>query len=191
MSSRARGKPQMILNGSTSLDGVDPTTGSKLWSMPSEGETGSPAFRDGIVYVDRGLGGGGVCADLSTGLPVIKWKCGRTEMGEGPGAAAIVDGLVYKMHHQDRLLCRKAATGETVFTTALKQMSTWPSPITTADPYIYFASAGKSYVIRPGTKLEIIATNDLNDASPAASAAMAHGRIFLRGDKFLYCIGGK
>jgi len=78
-----------------------------------------------------------------------------------------------------------------LFSEHLPQVSAWASPIATGDGLIYFASAGRSYVLKAGPKLEIIAKNDLNDPNPAASAAIADGRIYLRGTKFLYCIGIK
>tara|TARA_R110002110_G_scaffold242378_2_gene458793 strand:- start:147 stop:386 length:240 start_codon:yes stop_codon:yes gene_type:complete len=55
---------------------------------------------------------------------------------------------------------------------------------------IYFASAGKTVVIQAGPKLEILAESDLGDPS-LATAAVANGRIFLKGKAFLYAIGNK
>ena len=60
----------------------------------------------------------------------------------------------------------------------------------TPDDRIYFASAGKSYVVKPGDKLEILATNEIGEEN-RASAAVSDGKIFLRGDKNLYCIQKK
>jgi hypothetical protein len=53
---------------------------------------------------------------------------------------------------------------------------------------IYFASAGKSYVLKAADKLEVLATNDIDEEN-RASAAVADGKIFVRGNKNLYCIG--
>ena len=64
------------------------------------------------------------------------------------------------------------------------------SPITTPEGRIYCVSAGKSFVVKAGEKPEILATNELNDSSPA-SPAVADGRIYLRGRKYLWCIGTK
>jgi hypothetical protein len=72
----------------------------------------------------------------------------------------------------------------------LPGVSTWASPFATPDGTIYFASAGKSYVIKAGDKLEVLATNDIGEEN-RASPAVADGKIFLRGNKNLYCIGVK
>lgn len=62
------------------------------------------------------------------------------------------------------------------------------SPIATADGLIYFASANKSYVVKAGSKLEVLAVNTLADGS-RASPAIAAGRIYLKGSRYLWCIG--
>jgi hypothetical protein len=56
------------------------------------------------------------------------------------------------------------------------------------DGRIYFASAGKSYVIQSGPKFQILAVNDLGDVNHP-SPAVAQGRLFLVGAKNVYCIG--
>ena len=53
---------------------------------------------------------------------------------------------------------------------------------------LYFASAGKSYVVQSGPDFHILAVNDLGDANHP-SAAVARGRLFLEGIKNIYCIG--
>ena len=53
---------------------------------------------------------------------------------------------------------------------------------------IYFASAGKSFVVRAGPKFELLATNELGEPT-SASAAISGGRLILKGQKHLFCIG--
>ena len=45
-------------------------------------------------------------------------------------------------------------------------------------------------MVKAGPTLEILATNDLGDASPASPAASG-GKIYLKGRKWLYCVGMK
>jgi hypothetical protein len=59
-----------------------------------------------------------------------------------------------------------------------------------ADGNVYFASAGKSYVLKAGPKFEVLGANDLEDANHC-SPAISGGRIFLVGKKNVYCIGKK
>jgi outer membrane protein assembly factor BamB len=80
--------------------------------------------------------------------------------------------------------------GQRVISERLPGISTYASPVVTADGRIYFASAGKSYVLKVGDKLEILAENDLGEDN-RASAAVSGGKLFIRGDRSLYCIGKK
>ena len=49
---------------------------------------------------------------------------------------------------------------------------------------------GVTAVVRHGKKLEVLATNSIND-SFTASPAIAGPRLFLRGEKYLYCISAQ
>jgi hypothetical protein len=69
-------------------------------------------------------------------------------------------------------------------------VETAASPIATPDGRIYCASAGKSYVLAAGLKLEILAVNDLGDPS-RATPAVAAGRIYFKGSRFLFCVEKK
>ena len=69
-------------------------------------------------------------------------------------------------------------------------MSTSSSPVVTPDGRIYLASAGRTYVVKAGPKLDVLAINELGDGGPA-SPAVADGRIYLKGRQYLYCIGNK
>ena len=49
---------------------------------------------------------------------------------------------------------------------------------------------GTTLVLKDGEELEVLATNKLDDVVNA-SPAVAGKQLFLRGEKFLYCIEGK
>ena len=117
----------------------------------------------------------------------VKWKLNA--MPEGYGSPVIVGEHLYRLHSPETLKCIKAATGETVYAERLPGVNTLSSLVAVGDR-IYCASAGKSYVIKAGAAFEILATNDLGDASPA-SAAASNGRLYLKGRKSLYCVGEK
>ncbi len=87
--------------------------------------------------------------------------------------------------------------GELVFEERVDGLPTFSSPVATKDERIYYASAGKSCVVKAGPKLEVLATNDLGEGEKnewtltGPSAAVSEGRIYLRGPKSLTCIGKK
>ena len=118
----------------------------------------------------------------------LKWTV--PQISEGLSSAIIVGDFVWRTHSPEILKCFKLADGALALSERLAGVSTWASPFATGDGRIYFASAGKSYVLKAGDKLEVLATNEIGEEN-RASAAVSDGRIFLRGDKNLYCIGKK
>ena len=189
---KVAGKPQMLVSATGALQGVDPASGKILWWCAAQGDASSPAFGGGVVFSDSGRGGKAVCVDPTGAGDVTKTHLKWTipQISEGLSSAIIVGDFVWRTHSPEILKCFKLADGALAFSERLAGISTWASPIATADGRIYFASAGKSYVLQAGGKLEVLATNDLGEDN-RASAAVSDGRIYLRGDKTLYCIGAK
>jgi outer membrane protein assembly factor BamB len=186
------GKPQLLVAASNALQGVDPANGEVLWWCDGAGDTVSPVYGNGLVYLDSGRGSVGVCVE-PTGKGNVtkshrKWK--NDKVAEGFSSPVIVGEYLYKLHNPGVLRCTKLATGEEVYTERLEGVATRCSPIVTADGLIYVASAGKTFVVKPGPKIDILAVNDLGDVSDA-SAAVSGGKIYLKGRKYLYCIGKK
>jgi hypothetical protein len=55
---------------------------------------------------------------------------------------------------------------------------------------VYYATAGKSYVLKAGPKFEVLGISDLGDPH-FASPAVSGGRLYLRGNRQLFCVGKK
>ncbi len=117
----------------------------------------------------------------------VRWT--GPEIPEAISSPVIVGTHVYRLHKPGVVECWDASTGKKVYVGRLPGISTtWASPVVDGDHRLYFASAGKSYVIQPGPEFRILAVNDLGDGNHP-SPAVAQGRLFLAGLKNLYCIG--
>ncbi len=186
------GKPQMLVSATSAIQGLDPASGKVLWSCAAQGDASSPSFSRNLVFSDSGRGGKAVCVDCTGSGNVtqthLKWKI--PQIPEGLSSAVIANDSVWRTHSPEILKCFRLATGDLIFSERLPGVSTWASPFATPDGRIYFASAGKSYVVKATDKLEILATNELGEEN-RASAAVSDGRIYLRGDKHLTCISKK
>lgn len=184
------GKRQLLTAASNALQGIDPANGRVLWWCAAQGDAASPVIGKGLVYLDSGRGGTGVGVDpTGTGDVTrthLKWTSRR--IPEGLSSPVTAGDYLYRLHSPGVLECIRWATGETVYSERLPGASTASSPVATADGRLYFASAGKSYVVRAGPKFEVLATNDLEDPSQA-SPAVSGGRLYLKGQRMLYCIG--
>jgi len=89
------------------------------------------------------------------------------------------------------LKCFEAATGKLVYAERLEGISTtWASPIADAAGHLFFANAGKGYVLQTGPEFRVLAVNELVDGNHA-SPAVAGGSLILVGAKHLHCIGRK
>ncbi len=182
-------KPLLLVSASHALQGLDPADGSVLWWCRSKGDVSTPVRAGNLVYTDEGRGGPGICVDL-TGMGDVsathrKWTIANGT--NGMDSPIIVGDFLYRT--SVALRCYRLATGEEVWSQRLG--GDFPaSPIATADGLIYYASAGKSWVIRAGPTFELVGSSDLGDAS-SCSPAVAHGCIFLKGATTLFCIGKK
>ncbi len=176
------------------IQGIDPATGEVLWSCRAPSSQSSPVYGSGLLYADAGRGGQiGAAVDPTGKGDVskthVKWET-RVE-GVAGSSAIIVGDHVYRSSGQGFIRCWALATGELVHEEKTPRITPSASPIATADGRIYFASPGKSYVIKATPKLEILAVNDLNDGPDYTTPAVASGRIFIKGKSYLWCIGRK
>jgi len=191
------GKPQMLVLASSAgqtgeaLHALDPATGKILWWCKGGGDAASPAYGQGLVYFDSGRGGPGVAVDPSGQGDVsashVRWTIGQVP--EGIGSPLVVGDHIYRLHNPGVLKCWDLATGKEVYAKRLSGLSTtWASPLADPAGRIYFANAGKSYVLQSGPEYKVLAENDLGDSNHA-SAAASGGRLYLVGMKKVYCVG--
>lgn len=196
--SDANGRLQMLVaagamgTGGEAMQSFDPLNGKRLWWCKGGGEASSPAFGAGIVFFDSGRGGSGTAVDPTGDGDVsethIKWTTGK--YGEAISSPIIVQGHVYRLVSGGVLKCWDAKTGEEVYSERIPVSSTWASPIADLDGNLYFASAGKSAVVKPGRQFKLLASNDLGDGNHASPAA-SDGRLFFVGLKQVWCVGKK
>jgi outer membrane protein assembly factor BamB len=187
------GKPELIVSSPRVLQGIDPDDGKVIWSCASRAFVPSPAYGKGLVYSDTGVDGPGFVVDVSGEGEVsktkVKWQ--HPKVAWGYASPIIVGDYVYRATRPDLLHCWKLSTGQRVYAERLEGITVLASPFATPDGRIYLASAGKSYVIKAGPKLEVLAQNVLPAGNDGPSPAVSGGRIFLRSSSELFCIGKK
>jgi outer membrane protein assembly factor BamB len=196
---QVQGKPQMLLVASgmkeagDALQSLDPADGKLLWWCRGEGDASSPAYGQGLVYFDDGRGGTGTAVDPTGSGDVsethLRWTI--TQRGEALSSPIVVGRYLYRLRTPGFLQCWDMATGKEMYSQRLQDISTaWASPIADPKGRLFFANAGKSYVVQAGPECRILAVNDLGDGNHPSPAA-AQGRLFLVGMKNIYCIGTK
>jgi outer membrane protein assembly factor BamB len=187
------GKAQMLVAAHHALQGLDPASGAVIWSCKNKGDVPTPAYGSGLVYAVDGRGGPGIAVDPTGAGDVtkthIRWTAGKVPDGAF-SSPMIVNGLLHQLLPGGVLKCWKMANGELMYTERLAGASDRPSPVATVDGRIYFASGGKSFVIQAGPRLAVLAMNELGDAGEASPAA-ADGRLFLKGRRYMFCVGAR
>jgi hypothetical protein len=183
---------ELIVNSSRRVDAYAPATGAPLWHAGEERQTPipTPVFHDGVIYMSRGYRSSDFMAIRPGGrgdvtASAILWR--------GPRGASYVpsivhyDGRLYMTNEIGVVMCADAADGRRLWQERLEGIF-FASPVA-ADGKIYMVSeTGETFVLRAGDEPEILARNDLNERF-IASPAISGGRIFLRSDGTLFCIG--
>ena len=98
-------------------------------------------------------------------------------------------GLVYVVADKGIVTCLEGATGKQVWKERLGEQ--YHASVVAGDGKLYFASKeGVVRVVQAGPTYRLLAANDLGEPL-IASPAISDGQIFLRGEKHLFCVGGK
>jgi len=98
--------------------------------------------------------------------------------------------FLYLMSDRGLLTCLDAKTGAVQYDNGRVPVPATftASPVALDGRILLTSEDGDTFVIRAGPKHEVLATNSL-DEPVLASPAISQGRIFIRGEKNLYCIG--
>jgi outer membrane protein assembly factor BamB len=191
---RVGGKTQILAAGTHTLKGYDAATGAELWTVqglqvqciPSPVVSGEHALavsgRDAHTLCVRLEGARGDCTTTH-----VDWKSksGATFV---PSPVCLGE-YYYYVEDNGWGNCLRTATGERVWRERMN--GKFSASLLAGDGKVYFTSeAGVVTVVRAGPKFEILGRNDVGENLVATPAA-AGGRLYLRGDKHLYCISEK
>lgn len=193
------GKTQVITAASNMIRSYDLEIGDIIWQC--SGLTGNcipaPVVENDTVYCMSGYEGCSLLAiplsakgDISNTDSVI-WKTDRgTPYVPSP---VLYDGMLYfNQSNQAILTCLNAKNGtEIIQRSRLEGISNiYASPVA-ADQRVYITGRnGTTLVLKKSDTLEVLASNELDDRVDS-SPALAGNQLFIRGEKFLYCIAEK
>jgi len=193
------GKQQVIVNATGKVRSYDLATGKELWSCAGQSVNAipTPVASADTVFVTSGFRSHALYAfaldrtgDL-TGTDAIRWKYDKnTPYIPSP---LLVDDFLYLVANNDaKLSCFDSKTGKAHFEAERLEgvFGIYASPVCAKDRVYVLGREGTCLVLKKGTKLEIVATNKLDDKTDA-SLALAGNEIFLRGRKNLYCISNQ
>jgi outer membrane protein assembly factor BamB len=191
------GKTQLITSATNKVRSQDPASGELIWecSGMTRNVIPSPVCAGGLVYVMSGFRGNALLAiDISgaagditgTGAVVFQYN-ENTPYTPGP---VLMNGRLYLLKSNNGYLtCLDAKDGRVYFSNRkLEGISEiFTSPLGVGDRIYIAGTNGNFCVVRDAGQFEVLARNQLEDrffASPVASG----NDLFLRGEKYLYCV---
>jgi outer membrane protein assembly factor BamB len=192
------GKTELVLslagkNGK--ITGYDPETGNKLWTCEGNADSyvcSSIVSHEGIVYAIGGRNNHSVAVKAGgMGEQMPLWVSRNDSRVNSP---VYHEGYLYWLNEQrGQIMCINASDGKEVFAERLKGVGSAYASGVYGDGKLYFLTdTATTFVIAAKPKYELIATNKLEDTSRTnASPAIDNGRLLIRTDKHLYCIGKK
>jgi outer membrane protein assembly factor BamB len=194
------GKPQVIVAATKHVRGYDLATGTQLWAGPglTENVVGSPVFWRGLAIAGSSYGQqamvairlAGAKGDL-TGTTNVVWKISRSTPYV-PSPLLYDDTLYFLRHYQNILLRLDPLTGqprgEPLRVPGIRDI--FASPVGAAGRLYITDRDGVTVVLRHDRENGTLAVNHLDDHF-SASAALVDGELYLRGERFLYCIAEK
>ena len=191
------GKPQVIISGTNRVRGYDLATGNVIWECGglSANIISSPVAADGMVYAGSSYDKRALLAirldgargDI-TGTDQVVWTR-RRGTPYVPSPLLYGDSLYVLRHYQGILSRVNAKTGEDqggpFRLSGIRNV--YASPVGAAGRVYITDRDGTTLVISHDERPRVLAQNRLND-SFSASAAVVGRELFLRGQKYLYCI---
>ena len=169
--------------------GLDPATGKRLWECEGKNDCATPVAHDGVVYTFHQSGKMAIKAG-GRGDVTKTHKTWAAVGGSQISSPLYHDGHLYFPGLDHNAKCVDARTGKIVYSELLGA-ECYASPVL-ADGRLHYVSRDKgTYVVAAKPEFELLAHNKIEDDKSAfhASPAVSNGKLFLRNDKYLYCIG--
>ncbi len=201
-----KGKPaQLIVGSTTTVDSYDPKTGDVNWTYAVKWANpnkqlraiGQQVFAGGSVVTYYGEGGADryvVAVKLGgTGDVSATAKAWSATNGKTPYVPSMIahKGHLYWVTDNGQAACADAATGAVLWTDKVFEKAVSASPVLIGDTILAVDESGNVASFKASPKgLGDVEKSALGQPAFATPAA-ADGKLYFRGGKFLFCIGGK
>jgi outer membrane protein assembly factor BamB len=195
------GKPQVVVSATKRMRGYDLATGAVIWECAglTDNVVSSPVYTDGVVIAGNSYNSqamlalrlAGAKGDITRSTNVL-WKLNR--MTPYVPSPLMYDDTLYVIRHIQNILSRfDPMTGqpraEALRLEGINDLI-FASPVGAANRIYVTGRDGVTVVLRHDRENATLAVNKLQD-SFSASPALADRELYLRGEKFLYCLAEK
>jgi outer membrane protein assembly factor BamB len=190
-------KAQVVISATKRVRGYDLATGHLIWECAglSRNVVSSPVAGHGMVFAANSYDWQAMLAirldgakgDI-TDTDRVAWKLNR--MTPYVSSPLLYDGTLYFLRHNQNILSRLEATtgrprGEPIRIEGIREI--FASPVGAAGRIYITGRDGVTVVMRHDNDNALLALNHLDDVF-SASPALAGRELYLRGERFLYCL---
>jgi outer membrane protein assembly factor BamB len=193
------GKVQVIAPATGKIRSYDLATGDILWECGglTPNVIPSPVAGEGVVYCMSGFRGNALLAirldrtgDL-TGTDAILWQH-KKSTPYVPSPLLYQNRLYFFASNNGILSCFDAKTGQPLIDAERIEslQGVYASPVAAGGRIYLVGRNGTTVVLRPSDKLEILATNVLEEKTDASPVPVGKD-LLLRGREHLYCLAEK
>lgn len=196
---------ELITNATRAARAYDPMTGKELWKLTGNPEVTAttPIAGNGLIFICNSYRPNqpiyairaGATGDISlkeneTSNQYVAWSMQRG--GTYMPTPLIYGEYLYTCANHGVMACYNPKTGERVYQQRIgdKGGAYSASPVA-ADGKIYLSSEdGEIFVVKAGTKYELLATNSMGEVL-MATPAISDGIIFVRGQHNVFAIADR
>ncbi len=178
-------RDEVILNSNPYVISYDPQTGRELWRVRCMlGEIApSLAYADGWVYAVNEYAR---LAAIDANNPTeVAWEY-IDDLSEVSSPVA-ADGLLFMPSSYGTITCFDAKTGERLWLHEHEE-GFYSSPVLVGENVYLMDMDGLMLIFPAAREFELLKSNSLGERAMTIPAFM-HGRIYIRGEKHLFCIG--
>jgi outer membrane protein assembly factor BamB len=183
----------MVLAGSKSITGFDPSSGKQLWVVdsPTDKFVATVAFADGVVFA-TGTSPNHTLVGID---PTGSGNVTKTHVlwPDSKGAAYVPSPVAFGKHVflvSDTGIASliEAKTGKKVWSERLGSRLHRASPLLINDLLYCLADDGTMFVLKFSGMFSVVARNAIGEECHA-TPAVSRGRLFVRTTEHLWCIG--
>ena len=181
------GIAQLLLNGNPTVMGYDPQTGEERWRFDCMGGevATSPAYINGTAFFTTEYH---QLVAINTAAPVEQvWEAD----GDLPDVASPLahEQYIFLGSSSAVLSCYDSSTGELLWYADTPE-GFYCSPVLVGDHVYIVDKEGRTFIFEAASEYKLLASPELKEMV-SCTPAYVEGRIYIRGDKHLFCIGEK
>ena len=190
----ADGRQELVVSVQGYILGFDPKTGNELWRCDGIEDYVCPSVisERGIVYAIGGRTSRAIAVRAGgRGDVTDSHKLWEAKAGANVASPVIHDGHMYWVSDRNRVAyCVRVSDGEVLYAERFRGQPY--ASATIGDGKIYIVTRyGGTYVLAASPRFKQLAHNEFDDRSTFnASPVISGGQLFLRSDRYLYCIAG-